>query len=84
MAKQRVESENSSLSSILDLPSSFQPAELHPGVCPATLRRVNRLTKQELTVLLVAVGLFLLGLATKVFRESRPMPAAESSEAAPK
>jgi hypothetical protein len=35
---------------------------------------VNRLTRQEQLVLCVVLGLLLLGLATKVFRASRPVP----------
>jgi hypothetical protein len=35
---------------------------------------VNRLTKQEQLVLCTVLGLLLLGLATKVFRASRPVP----------
>jgi hypothetical protein len=55
---------------------------LHHSPSPATLQGVNRLTKQELTVLLVVLGLFLLGLATKVIRTSQGP--SESSQAAPK
>jgi hypothetical protein len=35
---------------------------------------VNRLTKQEQLVLCTVLGLLLLGLATKTFRASRPLP----------
>jgi hypothetical protein len=49
-------------------------ALLRPRVSVATFRRVNRLTKQEQLVLCTVLGLLLLGLATKVFRASRPVP----------
>jgi hypothetical protein len=49
-------------------------ALLRPRVSVATFWRVNRLTKQEQLVLCTVLGLLLLGLATKTFRASRPMP----------
>ena len=48
---------------------------LRHRVCPATLRGVNRLTKQEQWVLCAVLGLLLVGFAVKVYRAGHLMPA---------